>query len=71
MGTGLAQPSIDIIIVNWNTGTLLRDCLESISQARPQASVSSAWLSLTTTQPMVPLTVWRGLSEEPISRSSQ
>jgi len=27
------QPSLDIIIVNWNTGTLLRDCLESISQA--------------------------------------
>jgi len=29
---GLA--SLDIIIVNWNTGTLLRDCLGSISQAR-------------------------------------
>jgi N-acetylglucosaminyl-diphospho-decaprenol L-rhamnosyltransferase len=27
-------PSLDIIIVNWNTGTLLRDCLGSISQAR-------------------------------------
>jgi GT2 family glycosyltransferase len=28
------QPSLDIIIVNWNTGTLLRDCLRSIAQAR-------------------------------------
>jgi N-acetylglucosaminyl-diphospho-decaprenol L-rhamnosyltransferase len=27
-------PSLDIIIVNWNTGTLLRDCLKSITQAR-------------------------------------
>ncbi len=27
-------PSLDIVIVNWNTGTLLRDCLGSISQAR-------------------------------------
>ena len=26
-------PSLDIIIVNWNTGALLRDCLKSISQA--------------------------------------
>jgi hypothetical protein len=31
------QPSLDIIVVNWNTGTLLRDCLESISQARTAA----------------------------------
>ena len=30
-------PSLDIIIVNWNTGTLIRDCLESISQARTAA----------------------------------
>jgi N-acetylglucosaminyl-diphospho-decaprenol L-rhamnosyltransferase len=28
------QPSLDIIIVNWNTGALLRECLKSISQAR-------------------------------------
>ena len=27
-------PILDIIIVNWNTGTLLRDCLKSITQAR-------------------------------------
>ncbi|MGH9425834.1 MAG: glycosyltransferase, partial [Terriglobia bacterium] len=27
------QPTLDIIIVNWNTGTLLRDCLKSIAQA--------------------------------------
>ena len=27
-------PSLDIIIVNWNTGTLLGDCLGSISQVR-------------------------------------
>ena len=27
-------PILDIIIVNWNTGALLRDCLKSISQAR-------------------------------------
>ena len=31
------QPSLDIIIVNWNTGTLIRDCLESISRARTAA----------------------------------
>jgi N-acetylglucosaminyl-diphospho-decaprenol L-rhamnosyltransferase len=30
------QPSLDIIIVNWNTGTLIRDCLKSITQARGQ-----------------------------------
>ena len=28
------QPSLDIIIVNWNTGTLIRDCLKSIAQAQ-------------------------------------
>jgi len=28
------QPILDIIIVNWNTGTLIRDCLRSITQAR-------------------------------------
>jgi N-acetylglucosaminyl-diphospho-decaprenol L-rhamnosyltransferase len=28
------QPSLDIIIVNWNTGPLIRDCLKSITQAR-------------------------------------
>ena len=27
-------PTLDIIIVNWNTGTLIRDCLKSITQAR-------------------------------------
>src|SRR5688572_16617814 len=27
-------PILDIIIVNWNTGTLIRDCLKSITQAR-------------------------------------
>ena len=27
------QPSLDIIIVNWNTGILLRDCLQSLRQA--------------------------------------
>ena len=31
------QPILDIIIVNWNTGALLRDCLASISQARTGA----------------------------------
>jgi len=31
------QPSLDIIIVNWNTGTLLRDCLNSIIQARAES----------------------------------
>jgi len=30
-------PTLDIIIVNWNTGALLRDCLKSISQARNAA----------------------------------
>ncbi len=27
-------PTLDIIIVNWNTGSLIRDCLKSIAQAR-------------------------------------
>jgi N-acetylglucosaminyl-diphospho-decaprenol L-rhamnosyltransferase len=30
-------PSLDIIIVNWNTGALLRDCLKSIAQARGES----------------------------------
>src|SRR5262245_45268195 len=31
------QPSLDIITVNWNTGPLLRDCLNSIIQARTES----------------------------------
>ena len=30
-------PSLDIILVNWNTGTLLRDCLKSTTQARGES----------------------------------
>src|SRR5258706_863937 len=33
------QPSLDIIIVNWNTGTLLRDCLKSIFEARAESFI--------------------------------
>ena len=29
-------PTLDIIIVNWNTGSLIRDCLKSITQARAE-----------------------------------
>ena len=30
-------PSVDLVIVNWNTGPLLRECLESIPTARSEA----------------------------------
>lgn len=31
------QPSLDIVIVNWNAGTLIRDCLKSIAHARAES----------------------------------
>jgi N-acetylglucosaminyl-diphospho-decaprenol L-rhamnosyltransferase len=33
-GPGSPKPSVDIVIVNWNTGPYLRGCLESVAAAR-------------------------------------
>jgi len=27
-------PSLDIVIVNWNAGTYLRDCLEAVAESK-------------------------------------
>ena len=52
-------PSLDIMIVNWNTGTLLRDCLKSMTQARGETFRLNRVVVVDKTQPMVRLTDWK------------
>jgi len=61
------HPSLDIIIVNWNTGTLLRDCLGSISQARTAAFRLERVVVVDNNSADGSADGLEGLSEQPIS----
>ena len=60
-------PSLDIIIVNWNTGTLLRDCLGSISQARTAGFRLERVVVVDNNSADASADALEGLSEQPIS----
>jgi GT2 family glycosyltransferase len=61
------QPSLDIIIVNWNTGPLIRDCLESTSHARTPAFRLERLVVVDNNSADGSADGLGGLSEQPIS----